>query len=336
MELVNLTRYAAERVIGMDGEGRETLTVAVKATFSIVPRTLNPTPSDEQRALLLADEYLDEPGTSSLAHASEMALHKPAADVILSGCAYAPHPSDTEVMVTLRLLPLQKTVRVIGDRVWEGARGAPSRPRPFAKVPLVYERAFGGHDATGRLPEACPENPVGVGFRGRGSRLPVAGAALPNLEDPQNPMQGANDRPSPRCFGPIAPDWNPRPTHAGTYDARWKRERMPLLPTDFDSRFHQVAPPDQVLPGYIAGGELVTITSVRPGGDGFHFAVPVVRPTVVVRIAGERHTPPVKCDTLAIDCEAARISLVFRATLPVAGMVSDLAWIKVEETANAG
>lgn len=223
---------------------------------------------------MLADEYLDEPGTSSLAHASEMALHKPAGEVILSGCAYAPRPSDTEVMVTLRLLPLQKTVRVIGDRVWEEARGAPSRPRPLAKVPLVYERAFGGRDATGRVPEACPENPVGVGFRGKGSRLPVAGAALPNLEDPQSPMRGPNDRTAP-------------------------------------------------------------ITSVRPGGDGFHFAVPVVRPTVVVRIANERHTPPLKCDTLAIDCDAARISLVFRATLPVAGMVSELAWIKVEEIGDA-
>lgn len=148
-------------------------------------------------------------------------------------------------------------------------------------------------------------------------------------------MKGPNDRPVPRGFGPIAPDWSPRPAHAGTYDARWKRDRMPLLPTDFDPRFHQVAPPDQVLPGYVAGGELVTITSVRPGGDGFHFAVPVVRPTVVVRIANERHTPPVRCDTLAIDCEAEKISLVFRATLPVAGVVSDLAWIKVEETGHA-
>ncbi len=331
MELVNLTRYAVERVVGMDGDGRETLTVAVKATFSLLPRTLAPALAEDQPALVMADEYLGEPGVSSLACASEMVPYKPAADVILTGCAYAPREADTETMVTLRLPPLQKTVRVVGDRVWEGWRDAPSRPRPLSKVPLVYERAFGGSDATSEPPDACPENPVGVGFRGKRSRRPIPGTALPNLEDPRQPISGPDDRPPPRCFGPIAPGWSPRPTHAGTYDARWKRDRMPLLPVDFDPRFHHVVASDQVLPGYISGGELVTITCVRPGGDGFHFAIPVVRPSVVVRVGTDRHTPRVHCDTLSIDCEAERMSLVFRATLPVAGRVPDLAWIKVEE-----
>jgi hypothetical protein len=260
-----------------------------------------------------------------------MVPFKPAADVLMTGCAYAPRASDTEAMVTLRLPPLQKSVRVVGDRVWEGWRDSASRPRPLTKVPLVYERAFGGRDESNDPPEVCLDNPAGVGFRGKRSRLPVTGTALPNLEDPMTPMRGPDDRPPTRGFGPIAPGWNPRPLHAGTYDARWKRDRMPLLPVDFNPRFHQVAPLDQVLPGYLAGGELVTITCVRPGGDGFHFEVPRVRPSIVVRVGDDRHTPAVNCDTLVIDCEASRISLVFRASLPLSGRVDDLAWIKVEE-----
>lgn len=334
MELINLTRYAVQRAIGMDADGRETLLVAIKATFALAPGAVAPTLADEQPPIVLTDEYAGEPGQSSIARASEMLPPKPAADVLLRGCAYAKGARDVETMVTLRLPPIQKTVRVIGDRVWTGAHGA-SRPAPVAGVPLTYERAFGGRDDSGERPDACAENPVGVGFRGRRSRLPVAGAPLPNVEHPSSPMKSPTDRPAPIGFGPIGPDWRPRSTYAGTYDAKWERDRMPLLPLDFDPRFHQLAPPDQILPGHIRGGEWVTITSVRPGGEGFHFAVPAIRPAVVVRLGGERHTPQVQGDTLLVDAEAQRLSLVFRAVLPMPGRVEDLAWIKVEEPARA-
>ena len=49
--------------------------------------------------------------------------------------------------------------------------------------------------------------------------------------------------PAPGGFGPIGPDWEPRQRHAGTYDERWKRERAPVLPADFDPRHNCVAPP---------------------------------------------------------------------------------------------
>jgi hypothetical protein len=335
MELINLTRYAAQRVIGMDGDGRETLVVAVKATFALAPRVITPALADEQPPVVLADEYGGEPAVSSIVQASEMMLAKPAADVLLRGCAYAKTAQGTETMVTLRVPPIQKTIRVTGDRAWTGAFGSLSRPAPLSAMPLVYERAYGGRDDSGDQPDAWPDNPVGVGFRSKRSRLPVAGGLLPNLEDPATPMSSPTDRPPTRGFGPIAPGWSPRPSYAGTYDAKWERDRMPLLPLDFNPRFHQVAPPDQILPGYVRGGELVTITSVRPGGEGFHFAVPTVRPSVVVRVGSERHTPAVHCDTLAVDAEAQRLSLVFRAAFPVAGRVPDLAWIKVEEGSGA-
>ena len=51
-----------------------------------------------------------------------------------------------------------------------------------------------------------------------------------------------NDRPRPAGFGPIAAHWQPRAASRGTYDERWKRDRQPLLPDDFDDRFYQCAP----------------------------------------------------------------------------------------------
>ena len=67
----------------------------------------------------------------------------------------------------------------------------------------------------------------------------------------------------PAGFGPIARHWEPRVRWAGTYDKRWQRTRKPLLPDDFDDRFHQCAPEDQQVDGGLIGGELVELLTSR-------------------------------------------------------------------------
>lgn len=330
MELVNLTPFAAERAVLLDATGRETLLVVVKATFDLASG--KPVIAERPDPVTLADEYVDEPDASSLRRASDMVLAKPVTDVLVSGSAYPAQDKGSEALVVLRLAELTKGIHVFGDREWVGDWGAsPSRPAPFRKMPLVHERAFGGKDVSGQPHEWCAENPVGVGFRGKSSKLPVNGTRLPNLEDPHELLKSPKDRPRSFGVGPIAPWWSPRPELAGTYDARWQKERMPLPPEDFDPAYHQAAPPDQRLPRPLAGGEPLTLTGVRPGGGGYHVTVPVVRPEVVVRVNAERHTPPVRCDTLLIDAEAERLSLVFRASLVIHGRVTQLLWIKVQE-----
>src|SRR2546430_3687510 len=105
--------------------------------------------------------------------ASDLGLVKPATDVLLAGHAYANGgSSDKGVDVRLSIGTVRKTVRVFGDRVWDsgllGARISP--PQPFEKIPLIWERAFGGFDRTdGESPKVDSEsrNPVGAGFRFR-------------------------------------------------------------------------------------------------------------------------------------------------------------------------
>jgi hypothetical protein len=328
MELVNLTNYAVAQAVMLDGTGREALLVAVKATFAIdggAPRLV-----DEQEPLMPADQYAGEPDASSLRRAGEMALFKPSADVVLTGCAYTVQGRRTETQVMLQVASLSKTVRVTGDRVWGGLTGI-SPPEPFARMELSYERAFGGKDVTSEPPDACAENPVGVGFRGKKSQLPVSGARLPNLENPAQLVGNPGDRPVSHAFGPIAPSWHPRRVYAGTYDERWRRERMPFPPADFDPRHQNTASPDQVLPGYLVGGERVRIAGVRPEGGGYGFALPAFRPQVVVRIGDRREVPELRCDTLAIDAEAQQFSLVARAVVDVQGKLAGLRWTKIEE-----
>lgn len=330
---MNLTPFVADRFIAMGGDGRESLLVVVKATFSLAGRTA--ALADEQAPLVLADEYTGEPGKSSLAQASDVAPFKPAADLLLSGCAYTKKNERTEATVGLRVAGLQKAVRVVGDRTWQRFVGLTemSASQPFLKMPLVYEHAFGGTDETGEKPTSWAANPVGRGFRAKGSKLPTAGAHLPNLEDPREPMRGLSSQPPTVGFGPLAPGWAPRPRYAGTYDGAWQEARAPLLPKDFDPRFHQVAPADQILSGYIRGGESVVVVGVRPEGAGLSFTLPAVRPRVVVNLAGRRETPACPCDTMALDCERETVSLTWRASLDVQGQVPGIYWIKIEQAA---
>ena len=59
---------------------------------------------------------------------------------------------------------MRKALRIVGDRVWRGTTRTAAKP--FVKMPLVYERAFGGVDRQSPNPERDADwrNPVGIGF----------------------------------------------------------------------------------------------------------------------------------------------------------------------------
>jgi hypothetical protein len=334
MELLNFSPFATEHTVMMDGTGIERLLVVVKATFSLARGT--PVVAEEPEPVVLGDEYYDKPETSSLRRAGEMPLEKPATEIVVVGSAYPAQRGAAEALVALQLGPIRKAVRVVGERVWAGEMSpAMSRPIPFEKMPLVWERAYGGRDESGKVPDQCPENPVGRGFRSKSSKLPIDKSLLPNLEDPLAPMRSPSDRPRPCGLGPIAPWWSPRPTYAGTYDEKWQKERLPLLPDDFSPIFHHAAPHDQIIPGPLTGGEVLTVSGVRPGGGGYHFALPSVRPEVSVRIGEERVTPPLRVDTIIVDCDAERLCLVLRASVSVQMRLHRVRWIKIQEAASA-
>jgi hypothetical protein len=184
MDLLNRTPFAMAPFVFLH-EGLETLLLIVKGTFTLERQGARV--ADEQDPIVLADEYGDEPHNLSLLHASDVTLLKPATEVLLRGYAYSTPGSRAEALVALRVGTLKKGVRVFGDRVWERVLMVTrqSEPRPFLKMELTYERAFGGTDTS--VPERverCEENPVGRGFRAKNSRLPVEGAPLPNLEEP--------------------------------------------------------------------------------------------------------------------------------------------------------
>lgn len=315
LQLHNETPFPATLTVFNDTAGVETLYVTLKATFRLAEAGL--AIADQQRPLVLSDEYAGDPARSSLLRAGEVHLAKPGTDVALIGEAFAPRGRlATSVDVSLSVGPVSKTVRVFGERTWvTGASDSISSPEPFARMPLVYERAFGGvlelDAATGRM-TIDPRNPAGVGFARTGGV--VSSRALPNLEDPAALIAHPADRPSPAGLGFIAPFWEPRRLYAGTYDKAWQRTRAPFLPEDFDPRYFHAAHPDLVCPRHLQGGERIEVRGASPSGL-FLARVPRCELDVDVEIGGAIVKPKVRIETLIVEPSEGLVSLLFRGAV---------------------
>jgi hypothetical protein len=311
----NRTPFAAERAWIRDRNGAEVWLVALKCTFDINPDGTT-TISAEQPPVLRVPEYHGEPGRSSIKYEADLVLTKPTSDVLVVGHAHAPAGRPvTQLEAGFRIGPLQKSLRISGDRFW-GSVG-PSAPESFVSMPLVYERAFGGVDLKSAHPERDWEwrNPVGTGFAV--ARDNLTGTALPNIEYPNDMVNGWKDRPRPAGFGAIAAHWQPRVAFAGTYGDTWMAERQPLLPDDFDDRFFQCAPQDQQSPGFLRGGEPVTLHHLSPFGE-LRFTLPKVFVGFETRFYGggrEIHQNR-RLHSVILEPDFPRVSLVWHSALP--------------------
>jgi hypothetical protein len=333
MELVNETPFRAERVALADAEGRDLLVVIVKGTFRFNgPRP--PSIAEEQVPIQLADEFHGEPGESSVRYESDISPVKPDTDVVLLGHAYSPRGMMPFVDVSLTVGPLKKVCRVFGNRTWKNGIMGPviPSPQPFEKIPLVYERAFGGKDLSAPREdqhESEDRNPVGTGLLARKSTLDVSQVALPNLEDPAALISGRNDRPPPTGFGFIGRGWKPRMNLAGTYDDAWEKERSPLLPENFDPRYYNGAHPDLIMQGHLAGDEPVELQNASPDGL-LRFAVPRVDLRVVtVSNTWEPTVLEMSADTLVLEPDEGRMTITWRGSQIVQGQLTKIGMVRV-------
>lgn len=317
LQLNNKTPYQAERAILMDIDGAEIWVVVVKATFEI--RDGKPVPADEQEPVYLADEYYGEPGASSMKYENEIVFNKPGTDIVINGHAYAPKGKPVKKLdVGVRIHNRQKSIRVYGDRIWYNSflGLAISDPQPFVKMPLIYERAFGGVDTSYEDPKkhrAESRNPIGVGFGMSSSFL--KNKPLPNLEDPKNRIKRWKSRPAPVGFGFICKHWEPRRRYAGTYDQKWVEERLPLYPLDFNFRFFLGTHPDMVAIPHLRGEEPVELHNLTPEG---YMAFTLPRITLHFRtcLEGRWINHNATLGTAIIEPDIPRVMMVWQTMLP--------------------
>jgi hypothetical protein len=296
-----------------------------------------------QDPLAGADVPYDPEAESAVRYESDFAPFKPFADVLCVGHAHAPAGhATTQLDVRLGVGSLHKTIRVIGDRHWSsgvaGLAHFASRPEPFTAMPLHFGRAYGGKDVgkeEGYRYES--RNRVGVGYSKYG--FGVAGAALPNLEDPADPIRSWRSRPRPMSFGPVGRTWQPRLARAGSYDKQWLKQRAPLPPRDFDERFYNCAPDDQQIPGYLRGDETIRVDHMHAEHARFASQLPGVRVRCFLDRPGERGRElfevPLALDTCWIDMDALRLVLVWRGRIAPDAAARSTAYYTVAEKLDA-
>lgn len=317
--LVNLTPFAATCLPSMSREDEALTLVVVSGRFVLPPAGPTtpgrPTIAATQGDVPLADEYTAGPG-SSLRREGQSAYTRPGTDIHLLGHAWAPGGRPvTRSDVGLHVGPCRRHAVILGDRTWTAGIGvAPGRPQPFTRIPLVYERCFGGDPerATGSVALAAEHNPVGRGLHA--SEREAIGQPLPNIEDPRDLLDSPARHPRPCGFGPVARHWRPRRGFAGTYDQAWLDARIPLWPSDVDERFFHAAPPELQASQHLVGGELVRIFGMHP--DGPH-TLRLPRYRLRARFERGRSTArkPLVLDAVEFDTDLGALTMTWRVAL---------------------
>lgn len=311
----NETPYATERSWTRDKHGVHQWIVAIKASYR-VHESGKVELADEQPPPLLAAEYLGEDGQSSLRFETDVGPPKGTTDVYVCGHARAPHDRPVpELPISLRFGDVEKNLLVRGENVHlSGPLGmTTTSPRPFVRMPVCYERAFGGFDtasADASKHRLYGRNPVGVGFAVRGAHL--ENKPGPNIVYPGKEPSATG----PAGFGAVAGHWSPRVELAGTYDARWLEDRKPLLPTDYDERFAQCSPVDQRPRGYLAPGSLVQLVHMTPQGV-FRFEVPRVRIHCKTQFGARTEEHSAHLASLVLEPDDGMVRVVWQSCLTV-------------------
>lgn len=322
MELINATRMQAGYTLGMEPSGREHLVVVIKGTFEFPRRDEAPRLAEDQLSLVTADTFSGEPGASAPVFETDYVPWKPRCDVLLHGSAHAPEGRPAaRVPVGLQVAGMTKHLTVVGERTWQAGLIAisPGPPRPFTRLPITYDRAFGGIDdfhPDASKHAAYMANPVGKGYHRKLKATLIDGTPMPNTEAPDHPVKMPNRDYRPMAFGPLGRGWQPRIGYAGTYDQHWLDEVFPFLPEDFQDAYYQAAPADQQIP-YPRGGEPVQLLNLTPEGRTA-FRLPEMEvPVVFFRKGGDRHETQAVIDTVVLLPEAGLFTLSWRASLPL-------------------
>lgn len=316
LQVDNRTPYAAVLSVFPAPSGVETAYAALKITYDLTSG--RPLPSPRQAGFLAADVYWGDPATTSLRAAGDVTLLKPSTDVMLIGRAISIRGPVPAMDVHLQAGPVAQSLRITGERTWkrDGKAWRASDAKPFDRMPLRWELAFGGMapPSTDHPPEFEARNPVGRGFIGSWE-TELDGRPLPCIEDPSCPMNSPYERPAPVGVAPVAPVWQSRSRHAGTYDETWQKRRAPHLPTDFNPLFLQVAPPALIPAQRLVGGERISLRGVAASDLVFELPRPDV--DLAFDFAGATLDSTPLLDTVLFEPDLGRMQMIWRAELAV-------------------
>jgi hypothetical protein len=265
------------------------VTVVAKATFAFAAD--GPAVRGEPQPIFADEVHHGKRANQSIRFASDHAIYLTRAEVFLTGHAHAPQGASIEQM-PVRLGVFDGARLVLDKTVLIRKKGG------FQKIPLVYERAFGGMGFS--------DNPFGVGA--------TDASEEPNILDLADARRAAG-------FGPIAASWPARRGLLGEMPRKLLKAPVVELPDNFDWAYFQAAPADQRV-DFFRGDEWIVIDGVSPTRPRVRTRLPGARG--LARVHGlssfgiaEGQPLALHADTLRIDADEERITLSFRGVFPV-------------------
>ena len=202
----------------------------------------------------------------------DMGYAKPRGEVLIAGSAFAPQKKPvTKMTVGVKIGSVDKALKVIGDRQWNGLLFSPaSLPKPFLSMPLNYTNSYGG-----------PEhelNPLGKGVIDKAQKDPDTRLYhLPNIYRKWQSTFADGAKKSVAGFEPLDIMWPQRTKYHGTYDKAWLDTVHPGFPNDTNPLLFNAAPDDQQIKGFFNPTDSYQI-------EGMHPELPII----------EGQLPPVK------------------------------------------
>ena len=337
---------------GQNPEGGPILSVLLKRTYDI-SKSGDCLRSEEDRPPNPGDVPWDDPANSSVRFESDFIPFKIATDVVLNGFAYAPNGTPCrELIAGIQVGEVAKRIYVVGDRTAIHNAGRQPRftePEPFDRMPLQYERAYGGIDVFSdrKTSYVYGRNPLGLGFVVSNMREAVQDKSLPNIEDPDDRiseerfcvgdfLKNWERQPMPTSLGWFPKTWLPRASFAGIMPGDKKTEQelraayTKLVPPehqaayaktqirDMDFRFFNGASTGLAVP-YLKGNEKIAVKHLT--ADGFRsFQLPNDIPSVAIDIGEGPKTPEAVLHTVMIHMEEYQVDLVWRAAIDYPGL----------------
>lgn len=317
--------------------------IVVRGTFNFAKNGQPVTLAARQQPIVWGEEYAgpvaEDPLRAVIARDGDLTLFKPGTDIHVLGRARPPRgEAAASWLAGLRLGQKTKHLRLYGPRQftrtltgWKLGEASPTE-----HVALDYRKAFGGlltlneHlSGTGQAVSVShPGNPAGCGWLPDSVALSALEPAArknmqawidnldtltaPQIESPDEPILQPFQSSAPQGLGPVARWTQPRVGYQGTLDDRWRAERYPDPPEDFDLRYNQSAHPDLVITPYLRGDELIETYGLLPENQvsmrlpGWRILMVATHESGLAQIC----TPVL--DTATFDLDARQLILVWR------------------------
>ncbi len=276
---------SAATAVAWSFQGQLHVTVIAKASFAFALDA--DMPRADPAEILRADAHVQNNPVRSTRAASDLAPYLGLVDVVFTGDAQPPAGAGP-----VRALPVRLTV-IDGRETVLDKRLLVEDPAGFVRMPIVYERAYGGM--------GIAENPLGVGAGGDGA---------PNVLDPDDPRRPAG-------FGPLGRSWPSRKHLLGKTPRKLLDAEIARIPDDFAWAYYQTAPADQRL-ARLGGGAWILLQGLSAAAPLVRMRLPDLRGLAYVDgTSDEGLWIELALDTLHIDGEASRCHAVCRGSFVV-------------------